>query len=198
MVQFAHIKETHEKNKLYQDLLDHRSRRIRKMNPNHYSLFEKWYHLALREIIDTTGDADDCNSIAENLRPPVPAKEIKKDVEMLKNMEIIADKGNGRFYATDKLLSTGETWENVAIQKYQSEMIKLADSALLNYPKGERDISTMTIGLSPDDIIKLKEILKRTRQEIMTLAEDAKNREYVYQINIQVFPLSNSLLKGRE
>jgi uncharacterized protein (TIGR02147 family) len=198
MVQLAHAKDISKKTRVYQDLLDRRSRRIQKLNPKHYSLFERWYLLALREIIDIMGNVDDCNSIAENLRPPVPAKMIKKEIEMLKNLEIITDDGNGRLYATDKLLSTGETWENVAIQKYQSEMIRLADGALLNYPKSERDISTMTVGLCPDDIIKVKEIMKRTRQEIMTLAEDAKNREYVYQINIQVFPLSNSLLKGQK
>jgi uncharacterized protein (TIGR02147 family) len=197
MVQFAHVKDIHRKNRLYQDLLDRRSQRIKKINPKHYSLFEKWYLLALREIIDIKGEVDDCNCIAENLRPPVSVKEIKNDIVMLKNQEIIADDGNGRFIATDKLLSTGEKWENVVIQKYQSEMIRLAESALFNYPKGERDISTMTVGLCTDDIIKVKEILKRTRQEIMTLAEEAKNREYVYQINFQAFPLSNSLLKGQ-
>jgi uncharacterized protein (TIGR02147 family) len=196
MVQLAQVKDLNEKNKLYQDILDHRSRRIKKMNQKQHSLFEKWHLLALREIIDIKGTVDSYTGIADHLRPTVPVKEVKKDITMLKNRGIIADDGNGRLYATDKLLSTGETWENVVIQKYQSDMIRLADNALQRYPKGERDISTMTVGFCPDDIIKVKEILKRTRQEIMALAEDAKNREYVYQINIQVFPLSNSLLKG--
>lgn len=197
MVQLAQVKDINEKNKIYQDILDHRSRRIKKMNQKHHSLFEKWHLLALREIIDIKGTVDNYNSIAEHLRPSVSIKEIKKDLQMLKSRGIVADDGNGRLYATDKLLSTGENWENMVIQKYQSDMIKLANNALLSYPKGERDISTMTVGFCPDDIIKVKEILKRTRQEIMALAEDAKDREYVYQINMQVFPLSNSLLKGQ-
>jgi len=196
MVQLAQVKDLNEKNKLYQDILDHRSRRVKKMNHKHHSLFEKWHLLALREIIDIKGTADDFSNIAGHLRPAVSVKELKKDIMMLKSRGIIADDGNGRMYATEKLLSTGENWENMVIQKYQSEMIRLADNALLSYPKGERDISTMTVGFCPDDIIKVKEILKRTRQEIMALAEDAKSREFVYQINIQVFPLSNSLLKG--
>lgn len=196
MVQLAQVKDLDEKNRLYQDILDHRSRRIKKMNHKQHSLFEKWHLLALREVIDIKGTVDNYATIADHLRPTVPVKEIRKDITMLKSRGIIADDGDGRLYATDKLLSTGETWENSVIQKYQSDMIRLAGNALLSYPKGERDISTMTVGFCPDDIIKVKEILKRTRQEIMALAEDAKNREFVYQINMQVFPLSNSLLKG--
>lgn len=196
MVQIAHEKELNKKNKLYQSLLDLRSKRVKKINQKQHSLFEKWYLLALREIIDIKGGVDDCDDIAGCLRPQVPVKEIKKEIAMLKNLGIIADNGSGRMGATEKLLSTGETWENMVIQKYQSDMIQLAGNALHSFPKSDRDISTMTVGFCPDDVIKVKEILKRTRQEIMTLAEDAKNREYVYQINIQVFPLSNSLLKG--
>lgn len=197
MVQIAHEKELNKKNKLYQSLLDLRSKRVKKINQKQHSLFEKWYLLALREIIDIKGGVDDCDDIAGCLRPQVPVKEIKKEIAMLKNLGIIADNGSGRMGATEKLLSTGETWENMVIQKYQSDMIQLAGNALHSFPKSDRDISTMTVGFCPDDVIKVKEILKRTRQEIMTLAEDAKNREYVYQINMQVFPLSNSLLKGK-
>lgn len=197
MVEFAHVKGIQNKNKLYQELLDRRSKRIKEINPKHYSLFEKWHLLALREIIDITGDANNYKYIARRLRPSVRATEIKKDINVLMNLGIIADDGDGLGYSTDKMLSTGETWENVVIQKYQSDMIRMADSALMNYPKSERDISTMTVGLSSDDVIKAREILKRARQEIMALAEEAKDREYVYQINFQLFPLSNSLLKGQ-
>jgi uncharacterized protein (TIGR02147 family) len=197
MVQLAQEKELNKKNKLYQSLLDLRSKRIKKINQKQHSLFEKWYLLALREIIDIKGCEDDYDYIAGCLRPQVPVKEVKKDIAMLKSQGIIADDGSGRLGATEKLLSTGEVWENMVIQKYQSDMIQLAGNALHSFPKSDRDISTMTVGFCPDDVIKVKEILKRTRQEIMTLAEDAKNREYVYQINMQVFPLSNSLLKGK-
>jgi uncharacterized protein (TIGR02147 family) len=77
-------------------------------------------------------------------------------------------------------------------------MIRLAESALMNYPKEERDISTLTVGVSGDDILKIKEILRRARQEILAVAENARRREYVYQLNVQFFPMSVKLAEGEK
>jgi uncharacterized protein (TIGR02147 family) len=75
-------------------------------------------------------------------------------------------------------------------------MIRLAGEALLTIPKKERDVSTLTVGVSGDDIIRIKEILRRTRQEILSLIEGSSDREYVYQLNTQFFPLSTNLTES--
>ena len=75
-------------------------------------------------------------------------------------------------------------------------MIRLAESALMNYPKEERDISTLTIGVSGGEILKIKEIVRRARQEILAVAGNSKGREFVYQLNVQLFPMSVNLAKG--
>ncbi len=193
MVKLTVEKNPENKNVIFQKMLDLRSERMRKVNPIHYSLFEKWYLIALREIIDIKGKIENVCSISESLRPSIPVREVENAIKILKNLEIIFEDGDGCCHATEKLLTTGEKWEHVAIQKYQSEMIRLANYALMNYPKHERDISTVTVGLSSDDLMKVKEILRRTRQEILAIAEDSKRREYVYQLNMQLFPVSNCL-----
>lgn len=193
MVQLTTERRPENKNIVYQKMLDFRSERIRKVNPLHYSLFEKWYLIALREIIDIKGKIDNISSISEALKPAITVKEAEKAIKVLRNLKVITEDKNGIFHATEKLLSTGERWENIAIQKYQNEMIDLASNALMNYPKDERDVSTLTIGLSGKDLLRVKEILRRTRQEILALAEDSRRREHVYQLNMQLFPVSNCL-----
>ena len=106
---------------------------------------------------------------------------------------MITKEENGRFVSTDTVLTTGEKWENIAISRYQGQMIRLSGEALLNIPKDERDISTLTVGVSSDDIIRIKEILRRTRQEILSLIEESLGRDCVYQLNMQFFPLSANL-----
>lgn len=193
MVKLTVEKNPENKNAIFQKMLDLRSERMRKVNPIHYSLFEKWYLIALREIIDIRGRIDTACSISDSLRPSIQVKEAENAIKILTNLNIIYEDNNGCFHATEKLLTTGEKWEHFVIQKYQSEMIKLAYHALMSYPKNERDISTVTVGLSADDLKKVKEILRRTRQEILAIAEDSKRREYVYQLNMQLFPVSNCL-----
>lgn len=193
MVQLANVKGSEGKNMIYQKLLDFRSERIKQVYPQHYSIFEKWYLVALREIIDIKGDIKDINMLSECLRPPVSKKETERAISILQNLKMINEGQNGRFYASEKLLTTGEKWENVAVQKYQGEMMHLANNALMKFSKDERDISTLTIGISSEDILRVKEILRRTRQEILALAEDSKKRDFVYQLNFQFFPVSNCI-----
>jgi uncharacterized protein (TIGR02147 family) len=196
LVEMAHVKGAEKKNIAYKKILDFRSERINNIAPQEYSLFEQNYLIALREIIDIKGDIKDFESLGKSLRPEVSGREAKKGLQTLLNLKMIAEGENKRYYAPETLLTTGEKWESVAIQGYQSEMIKLADNALMKYPKDERDISTLTVGVSSEEIVRIKEILRQARQEILAVAEHSQSREYVYQLNVQLFPMSVNLMEG--
>ena len=198
LVELAHVKGAEKKNLAYQKILDFRSARIKNIQPKEYSLFEKNYLVALREIIDIKGGITDFQALGKSLRPEIPGREIEKGVKTLLNLKMIAEGENKQYYAPETLLTTGEKWESVAIQRYQSEMIKLADSALMKYPKDERDISTLTIGISSEEMVRIKEIIRRARQEILAIAENSQRREYVYQLNVQLFPMSVNLTEGEK
>jgi uncharacterized protein (TIGR02147 family) len=198
LVELVHVKGGEKKNLVYQKILDFRSDRVKNILPQHYTLFEKNYLIALREIIDIKGSIEESGSLAKSLRPEIPVREVEKAIQALLAMDLISQGENNRYVASETLLTTGEKWESVVIARYQSEMIKLADRALMNYPKDERDISTLTIGISSEEIIQVKEIIKRARQEILAVAESSKKREYVYQLNVQLFPMSVNLAKGEK
>jgi uncharacterized protein (TIGR02147 family) len=198
LVELAHVKGSEKKNLAYQKLLDFRSERIKNLKPQHYSLFEKNYLIALREIIDIKGAIEDVQSLGKSLRPEISPREAEKGLKTLLELNLIALGEDNRYYAPESLLTTGEKWESVAIRKYQSEMIKLADRALIKYPKEERDVSTLTLGVSSEEILHIKEIIRRARQEILSVAENSKKREYVYQLNVQLFPMSVNLAEGKK
>jgi uncharacterized protein (TIGR02147 family) len=198
LVELAHVKGGDKKNLTYQKILDFRSERIKNIQPQYYSLFENNYLIALREIIDIKGGSKDFESLGKCLRPEVSGREVKKGFDTLLNLKLIAEGENKRYYAPETLLTTGEKWESIAIRRYQSEMIKLANDALMKYPKEERDISTLTIGVSPEEIVRVKEIIRRARQEILAVAEHSQKREYVYQLNVQLFPMSVNLTEGEK
>jgi uncharacterized protein (TIGR02147 family) len=198
LVEMAHVKGAEKKNLVYQKILDFRSERIKNIRPQQYALFEKNYLIALREIIDIKGGIEDFQSLGKSLRPEITKREVERGVRTLLNLNLIAQGVNKQYYAPEALLSTGEKWESVVIRKYQSEMIKLADSALMKYSKDERDISTLTIGISSEEMIRIKEIIRTARQEILAVAQNSKRREYVYQLNVQLFPMSVNLMEGEK
>jgi uncharacterized protein (TIGR02147 family) len=196
LVDLSQVKDPERKNAIYQKILDFRSERVKTIQPSHYALFDNWFLPVLREIIDIRGTVADHHCLADMVRPPLPVREIRKAVRTLTDSGLLTTDKNGRYCSSDKLLSTGDTWEHIAISRFQGEMIRLAGEALLTIPKKERDVSTLTVGVSGDDIIRIKEILRRTRQEILSLIEGSSDREYVYQLNTQFFPLSTNLTES--
>ena len=196
LVELAHVKGPEKKNAVYQKILDFRSERIKNIPHQHHSLFEKSYLAALREVVDIKGIITDFQSLGESLRPPISAREAEKGLKTLLDLNLLVQSEDGRYQASDTLLTTGERWEGVEIRNFQNEMIRLAGDALMKMPKEERDISTLTVGVSSDEILQIKEILRRTRQEILSIAERSKKREYAYQLNFQLFPMSVNLTEG--
>ena len=195
MVELAHVKGADKKNAVYRKLLAFRNERIKTIRPLHYSLFETWYLAALREIIDIRGTIGSAKSLAAMVQPPITPRQATRAVDTLRGMKVISEGKRGRSSASDKFLSTGEKWESVAIGDFQVQMARLAEEALLHVPKDERDFSTLTLGLSEADFYQVKEILKKARQEILAVAEDSAKRERVYEINMQLFPISTKLSK---
>ncbi|MBN1308036.1 MAG: TIGR02147 family protein [Chitinispirillaceae bacterium] len=198
MVELAQVKGAERKNDAYRKLLEFRSERIRTIRPRHYSLFEKWYLVALREIIDIKGTIVSAKGLAKALRPSITVREAEKAVDALRETGMIFEGKDGRFHASEKLLSTGEKWESIAVHHFQLEMARRAEEALLRLPKEERDFSTLTIGLSSAEFHRVREIIKKARQQILAIAEDSIDREYVYQLNTQLFPVSRHLKGGKK
>jgi uncharacterized protein (TIGR02147 family) len=69
-------------------------------------------------------------------------------------------------------------------------------TALDRIEKEKRDFSTMTMCFSKDGFMKVRQILKRTREEIAAVEESDKERNQVFQLNFQLFPLSKPYMIG--
>ena len=67
-------------------------------------------------------------------------------------------------------------------------MIQLSSEAIDRFPKEHRDISTVTISLSREQVEIMKERIKAMRKELLEMADRETNAEEVYQVNFQVFP----------
>jgi len=93
-------------------------------------------------------------------------------------------------------MTTGETWQGVAIHGFQKTAARMAMNALDSFQKPERDFSTLTISLSPGSFTAARDILKKARHEILALDEKETDPRSVYQLNLQLFPLSRDRDRG--
>jgi uncharacterized protein (TIGR02147 family) len=77
--------------------------------------------------------------------------------------------------------------------------MRLAIDALDRHPRETRDISTLTATLSAESVEKAKAAVRSLRQYLLGLAEQDEAVDRVYQLNVQLFPMTRITAEnGRE
>jgi uncharacterized protein (TIGR02147 family) len=155
-----------------------------------YEFFQKWYYSAILTLLDFYPFRNDYRALAQKLSPPITESQAKKAIALLRNLKLIKKKPDGTFGLISTMVTTGEHWRSLAITAFQEETMRLALEALHRIPREQRNISTTTVTLSEKDLDEANEIIKECRTALLKLAESQKNPDRVYQINLQLFPVT--------
>ena len=163
-----------------------------------YEFYQKWYHTVIREIIRVTPISDNFEELAQVLLPKITASQARKSVELLERLEFIYKDDSGIYQPKNKFISTGKNLPPVVIRNFQKDMMSLAQDALGKISPSQRDISTVTISLSEEGFDLLKEKLQIFRNDLLELAGKSYNPDRVYQVNLQIFPVSKVKINNTE
>ena len=190
LVAFESIKDENRRRQCYRDLLKMRSERSAVVPEEKHQFFEKWYHSALFELMRIVKKGDDPARLSSLFIPPLSESKARKALEVLQRLGYIKQDPEKGTFSTEPFLTTGDTWESVAIHAFQVAVSDLAVQALDTIPKEERDFSTLTMALSPEAFEKVREVVKNARADIAAIERACSDPKRVYQINFQCFPLT--------
>ena len=73
------------------------------------------------------------------------------------------------------------------------EMADLAKEALDKIDVRERNISGVTIGVDDATLARISEEVNNCRKRIIALANECKDINQVYRLNLQLFPLTDKI-----
>ncbi len=155
-----------------------------------YNYFAQWYTIPMRELLNIYNFNGDYKKLAKQFSPPLKETEARKAIKTLKELNMISKDETGFYRPNDTHLTTGDQWSSAAISDFQKKMILMAGDAIEKLPKEERDISTVTVSTSKVCLDLISERLSQARREIMELIAAEEKVDGVYQINLQVFPLT--------
>ncbi len=158
-----------------------------------YEYYSKWYHSAILALLYFFDFKDDYHFLASKLEPTITPEEAQRSIDLLFQLNLVRRDESGILRHTQNLISTGEKWRSLAIATFQRETLNLALRSLDHHSSVERDISTLTVTASRDDILKIKEITARYRKDVLRIIEESEQSEAVYQLNIQLFPLTRRI-----
>lgn len=190
LVNFELISDDSKKRQCYQDILRMRTERNILVPEDNHQFFEQWYYVALFELLRIVKDTSNPAAIGSMLMPPLSEAKTRKAIEVLKRIGYVRQESDDPNCTTEPFLTTGDSWESVAIHSFQVAMSNLAAKALDTVPKEDRDISTLTMALSKDAFKRIREVVKNARAEITAIERECSNPQRVYQINMQCFPLT--------
>jgi uncharacterized protein (TIGR02147 family) len=192
VVQFVNSKSNDEKNRHFTRMLRlHGNSTIKFIDKEQYEFYRCWYHSALREMVTLPDFREDYDWIAKRCAPRITAAQAKKSVEVMLQLGILRRNARGKLEVADTVISSEYEIKSFVLRNFHTEMLELAKGALERFEPHEREISSLTLGVSNKCYERIKERIRTFKQELLTMVvDDTSDSETVCQCNFQLFPLT--------
>jgi len=90
----------------------------------------------------------------------------------------------------DRYIDSGDEVMGLAIANYHREMIEKAAESIEKTPPGKREINSITFAVSQERMKETKKMIQEFRQKISNFLAQEDAAEMVYQLNLQLFNVS--------
>jgi uncharacterized protein (TIGR02147 family) len=198
LVAFNQADGSAEREKQYAKLTGFRRyRQAHKLDVAHAAYYSAWYMPAIRELCSAADFRADPEWIARQLVPPITRAEAQRALDTLLELGLLTRGADGRVAQTEALVSTGAETRGLHIASYHRGMMERAMASIDRVPAAERDISSLTLCLSPGGLSLLKERVQRFRRELLELSAREQDPAQVVQLNFQLFPLTRGRPRAR-
>jgi uncharacterized protein (TIGR02147 family) len=201
LVFYGQDKDPLERNKYLKQLSEIRSNQALIDGDIDQATWDKvpgWLSWVLYAMIDQENIVFTPEVLRKKLRHQVSEKQIAEALDKLKD-DITIDEN---FKATKKnsMISNADKIPAALIRKLQSELIYLGLESLYRDNPADREISGFTMAMTADEFQWVRHELRKVRKEIqrkLMMNREANAGEKVYQVNIQLFPLTDEAEKRR-
>lgn len=189
LVRFNKARTQDQTSALFEKLMSLAGVEFHPIEKDQVEFYSSWHHTAIRSLIGIRPFSGDFEDLAKQLNPYVEPRKVAESVRLLERLKLIEKAEDGTYRLTHALITTGG-FQAAAIRQFQREMLHLAEESLVRHPKEHRDISTVTISLDKADLAEIKDRIAALRQSIMKMSAKGARPEAIYQLNVQLFPLS--------
>ncbi|MDB5051778.1 MAG: hypothetical protein JWO30_4849 [Fibrobacteres bacterium] len=192
LVGYDQAKSLDEKNLFYQKILKNkRYTTVKTLDKSQYEFFSHWYIPVVREMLTHKDFTGESAWIAERVYPRITAAQVDSAKDLLLKLGMIRQEAEtGKWTLADAVISTESEATHLALRNYHMSAIQLAHDCLKVFSPTERDVRSVTIGLSESAFAELKARLETVWKEVLDFAGTQQQADAVYQVNLQLFPLT--------
>ncbi len=191
LVKFVNAKSNQDKNEAFSAMMQLRRRtHLTFLDEKQYEFFSNWYYSAIRELISLQEFREDYDWIAKAIAPPVTASQAKKAVEVLLHLNLVRRNASGKLELCNTVVSSRADMNSLLLRNFHHVMIQLGQEALERYEPWDREVSSLTLGVSNSCFENIKQRIRGFKEEILNMVvEDKSDSQTVCQLNFQLFPL---------
>lgn len=200
LVLLSQAQTDEERNRHYQRLRRHARRHssAARLEEAQYRAYSLWYTMPIREMLLHPEFREDPAWIGQRLTPEVRPAEVRNALSLLEEVGLAVRNEQGRLQPANTKISTGPRVRSLAVRNFHRSMLGLAGQALDGEGKHPRDVTALTMTLSPQQYELVRNRIALFRKELLDIVDEELPQEpattgsrEVYQVGFQVFPLTD-------
>lgn len=166
------------------------SKKLHKLEKEKFDFLSKWFVVAIYVLVDIRGFKNDPHWIAKRLGGNITSSQAAEAIESLLKLGMLENSEDHSLRQVSGAITVPDDTRSVAVFNYHQTMIRLASEALRLIPASSREMNGATISIPHDKLPEIKEKIRAFRKEINQIASSFENPDEVFQLNIQLFPLT--------
>lgn len=191
LVGFGQARTAAEKNRHFERIGAYRQHRaVCALERHQFEYLSHWWYPAIRELVACEGFVEDAEWIASRLVPAITAAQARQALDLLHALGFVDRDERGRLRQRTPLLSTGPEVRSLAVGNFHRQMMERAAASIDLVDRDLRDISGVTIALSPEAFQRVKQKIVELRAELLAVSAGDDRPTRVVQVNFQLFPLA--------
>jgi uncharacterized protein (TIGR02147 family) len=193
LVQYDQETNHTKKVEIFKDILAEKKKKgLSLMAKEQFDFLSKWHYVAIYVLVGVEGFKADPNWIATKLIKKISLPNIEKAITNLIKIGLLEYDVHKGLRQTNGALDTSEEIHSMAAIPYHENMITLASNYLHHGDWKLREFNGATIPVNLKTLKVLKEKMRTFRLEINEMTNELEDATDVFQLNIQLFPLTEN------
>lgn len=161
-----------------------------KVDDQELAFFRDWWIVAVRCLLEVVDGRANPKELAARLQPRVSEQEVRDALDLLLDLGLVKKGPSEKLILSQTHLTAVGDEKSKAVRAFQHQILAMAQESIERFPRGSRDVSTLTVAIDRDAMSEIREMMRESRRQIQKRVEEVRTPDRVMQIAMAFFPLA--------